>query len=107
MADIELVIKIPEEEYRWIIKSDETVFADVASKECMMHAIKNGTPLPKGHGRLVDGDALWNKMSCYSDDEGAGVDYSNDDVNPIILRDSAMEVIENAPTIIPADKEVD
>ena len=46
MADIELVIKIPEEEYRWIKKSDKTVFADVASKECMLHAIKNGTPLP-------------------------------------------------------------
>jgi hypothetical protein len=44
MADIELVIKIPEEEYRWIKKSDKTVFADVASKECMLHAIKTGTP---------------------------------------------------------------
>lgn len=54
MADIELVIKIPEEEYRWIKKSDKTVFADVASKECMLHAIKNGTPLSKGHGRLID-----------------------------------------------------
>ncbi len=54
MKDIELVIKIPEEEYRWIIKSDETVFADEASKECMLHVIKNGIPIPKGHGRLID-----------------------------------------------------
>ena len=46
MADIELVIRIPEEEYRWIMKSDKTVFRDVASKECMLHAIKNGIPLP-------------------------------------------------------------
>lgn len=53
-GEIELVIKIPEEEYRWIKKSDKTVFADVASKECMLHAIKNGTPLPKGHGNLKD-----------------------------------------------------
>lgn len=53
MSDIELVIKIPDEEYRWIKGSDKTVFADVASKECMLHAIKNGTPLPKGHGRLI------------------------------------------------------
>jgi hypothetical protein len=63
MADIELVIKIPEEEYRWIIKSDKTVFADVASKECMLHAIKNGTPLPKGHGKLIDADALVDSLS--------------------------------------------
>lgn len=54
MADIELVIKIPEEEYRWIKQSDKNVFADVASKECMLHAIKTGTPLPKCHGRLID-----------------------------------------------------
>ena len=54
MADVELVIRIPEEEYRWIMKSNVTVFADVASKECMLHAIKNGTPLPKGHGKLFD-----------------------------------------------------
>ena len=54
MSDIELVIKIPEEEYRWITKSDETVFANIASKECMLHAIKNGTPIPKGHSSLID-----------------------------------------------------
>lgn len=54
MADIELVIKIPEDEYRWIMKSDVTVFADAVSKECMLNAIKNGTPLPKDHGKLVD-----------------------------------------------------
>ena len=58
MADIELVVKIPEEEYRWIIKSDETVFASIASKECMLHAIKNGTPLPKRHGKLFDENEL-------------------------------------------------
>ena len=51
---MQIVIDIPEEEYRWIKKSDETVFANVASKECMLHAIRNGTPLPKGHGRLID-----------------------------------------------------
>ena len=46
MADnIELVIKIPKEEYSNILKSDNSAFADYASKECMMYAIKNGTPL--------------------------------------------------------------
>ena len=42
---MQLVIEIHEEEYRRIIKSDETVFANVASKEGMLYAIKNGTPL--------------------------------------------------------------
>lgn len=62
MADVELVIRIPEEEYRWIMKSDKTVFANVSSKECMLHAIKNGTPLPKGHGKIMDVDKIVKKM---------------------------------------------
>lgn len=47
MADIELVIKIPEEEYK-IIKNY------TAPMTFVEHSIKNGTPLPKGHGRIVD-----------------------------------------------------
>lgn len=60
---MEIVIKIPDEEYRLIIQSDKTVFADVASKECMLHAIKNGTPLPVHHGRLIDADKF--QMYCF------------------------------------------
>lgn len=67
MADIELVIKIPEEEYRWIMKSDKTVFADVASKECMLYVIKEGIPLPKGHGRLIDADAITKDLNTFQD----------------------------------------
>jgi len=54
MKEIELVVKVPENEYGRILKSDETVFADAASKECMLYAIKNGVVLPKGHGDLKD-----------------------------------------------------
>ena len=51
MADnIELVIKIPKEEYSNILKSNNSAFAD--------YAIKNGTPLPKGHGRLVETNTI-------------------------------------------------
>lgn len=42
---MKLIIDIPDEEYRWIKKSDNTIFADISEKECMLHAIKNGTPL--------------------------------------------------------------
>lgn len=55
---MKLVIDIPEEEYMLIKMSDKTVFADASSKECMLHAIKNGTVLPKGHGDLIDRSLL-------------------------------------------------
>ena len=47
MADIELVIKMSEEDYEKVIKYD-----DLSSH--IYKAIQNGTPLPKGHGRIID-----------------------------------------------------
>ena len=80
MGKVQIVIEIPEEEYFDIVRSDRTVFADRASKECMLHAIRNGTPLPKGHGRLIDLNDLY---------------------------DFDRRKVEYAPTIIKADTEVD
>lgn len=53
MADIEIVVKIPDKEYKNIC---------LMSKDGIGMAlydwIANGTPLPKGHGRLIDADAI-------------------------------------------------
>ena len=98
---MELVIKIPEDEYRWIIKSDKTVFADIASKECMLHAIKNGIPLPKGHGRLGDLDKiLKNAEEIYN------ASNMKDIINPAQMY-AIREILTNARTIIETDKEGD
>lgn len=59
MADIELVIKIPEDVYTRLfdngIQDNEIAVDDVCE---MARAIRKGTPLPKGHGRLIDADYL-------------------------------------------------
>lgn len=52
------------------------------------------------HGRLGDLDKLYKKMEHYSDNEGA-TGYQDD---TFILRDSVLYVIEDAPTIIPAEE---
>ena len=52
MADIELVIKIPEELYD-AFKVHSLFSSDIPAIE---RAIKNGTPLPKGHGKIIDAD---------------------------------------------------
>ena len=66
MADIELVIKIPEE--MWEKVKDGYVPLLGISKYLM-----NGAPLPKGHGDLVDRDAIndrfydiWKELESYS-----------------------------------------
>ena len=54
------------------------------------YAIKNGTVLPKGHGRLIDASNLMTVT-----------DYDGENEKTYITYDE----IENAPTILEADKE--
>jgi hypothetical protein len=86
---MQIVIDIPEETYEyWKNHSHEYVLAE---------AIKNGTPLPKGHGRLIDADALEKKM-CDREEE-LGDDRA-------LWESSAVSVALNmfASTIIEADR---
>lgn len=93
MADIELVIKIPEEIYKASqildVKHEDTV-------QIPLEVIANGTPLPKRHGRLIDADAF-HKV-----------------VEEIPIKDTdkwfnwmqkTCNRLADAPTIIEADKE--
>ena len=54
MADIEFVIKLDEEYNKQIEKIKFLIGgrADRSLQINVINAIKNGTPLPKGHGRL-------------------------------------------------------
>ena len=71
MADIELVIKIPEELYV-AYKGRPPMLGD-AGMDMIAQAIANGTPIPKGHGRIVDisklqymktlNEAVYNRLS--------------------------------------------
>lgn len=87
MADIELVIKIPEEKLS-IIKNK--MYCGIYDPD-LYKAIANGTPLPKRHGRLIDADDI---KSYFSDREGG-------DFTAFHFYDA----VENAPTILEADTE--
>lgn len=85
---MQMLIDIPEELYKY-------VRGELAESECQYdytltswNAIHNGTPLPKGHGRLIDADNI--SFSQFFD---AG-DYAQ-----------ARRGIHDAPTIIEADRE--
>ena len=71
---MEIVIKIPERDYDLACNYPDALIATYA------HYIKDGTLLPKGHGRLIDAD-----------------DIDNHIVGSVDTRD--------CPTIIEADKE--
>lgn len=95
MEDIELVIKISEEIY----KSSKKECAENNSLiiDNFTLAIGNGTPLPKGHGKLIDATfALDAKVTRGNN----GVSDRTKGWN-----EACQAIYENAPTIIEADKE--
>lgn len=49
---MKIVIDISDQKYKWIVDNPQTYTDDLCE------AIRNGTPLPKGHGRLIDADWL-------------------------------------------------
>lgn len=98
MAELELVIKIPEEIYKHILSMQFYIpglRSDKSLLEKILKAIRTGTPLPKGHGRLIDADELYDGF--IDGTEG----YDCQTWNRIEIGD----IIEDVPTIIEADKE--
>ena len=92
MADIELVIKIDKETYTHLLaryKYQNTNDIELDDNAKVGVAIKNGTPLPKGHGDLIDRDKLEieeiGDVNCYSirqiDDAVAVVKADRGDVD--------------------------
>ncbi len=96
MADIELLIKIPEEKYNQIINYYQG--SNVRPKDYEI-AIINGTPLPKGHGDLIDRSKL--VYDCSFSEYGCSNICDCDSCYYHIIKETA---INKAPTIIEADK---
>lgn len=82
---MQIVIDIPEKVYKSIQGNEYCGIID----SDMYNAIANGTPLPKGHGRLIDADKI--KFEYL---------FQN---NEWIATEA---LIDNQQTIIEADKEV-
>lgn len=83
MAYIELVIKIEEEVKQTFDNAkDEDLYGNYYDRNSLIgKAIQNGTPLPKGHGRLIDADELKTAFPCgefvRTDCVRATIDYAD------------------------------
>lgn len=87
----EIVIKIPDNTYK-VIKDD--IYCGILDS-IVYDAIKNGTELPKGHGKLKDIGKCDRKL-FYQQCGGA---------NSLITASTAFDMLLALPTIIEADKE--
>ena len=94
---MQVVIDINDNEYR-SIKSYPNNNTSYPITLHLYEAVRNGTPLPKGHGRLIDADALEQKMCDREKEIG--------DEN-VLWESSAVSVALDmfALTIIEKDKE--
>lgn len=84
---MQIVIDIPENTYRQIQALVRNSYFDHDICGNSMRRIAKGTPLPKGHGDLVDRDAIWHAYDC------SEIEYT------------MINALDDAPTIIEADKE--
>lgn len=80
---MQIVIDIPNDIYSAIVKQYRKD-KELQTRDNLYKAIANGTPLPKGHGRLIDVSEYY--KGSYND---------------------AREFLDNAPTIIETDKEIE
>lgn len=86
---MKIVIDINEADYHRFVAG----FANEDDATEIQKIFKNGTPLPKGHGRLIDADKL--DVGYVHDRDGSLSGY----------RYLTKYDIDNAPTIIEADEE--
>lgn len=91
---MQIVIDTSCEDYKEILLDDSESGTDFENR--IFKAIQNGTPLPKGHGRLIDADEY--KEHLYACE-------TNGRPLHIMELDERLTTIDNVPTIIEADTE--
>ena len=94
---MKLIIDIPNWLYNAIMEHHEPVYS-----QSLGDAVRDGTPLQKGYGRLIDADAYRKELRI----EIPNLDYdgSLEPYEEGIY--SAIMSLDDTPTIIEADKEV-
>ena len=96
---MQIVIEIPDKKYEALkMLESATIGLHLGVVE---KAIINGTPLPKGHGRLIDADAihLGNPIRAIAQSKE---DWMFGYIDAI---EDAIDVLDGAHTIVEADKE--
>lgn len=100
MDEIEVVIKIPKILYAQIQSDAEImIYSGMRSWKgvlaTLLRSVRNGTPLPKGHGRLIDADKLKDQI----------IEVKLENVSRDIRVITGCQ-LEESPTILEADEGV-
>lgn len=91
---MKIIIDIDEENYKSCQTSEyvrKIIYCD------LVYAIRKGTILPKGHGRLIDADKLIKQLEMIANDEW------NKQVGSSKGLEDAIDIVDDTPIIIEAD----
>ena len=107
MEEIEVVIKIPKILYAQIQSDAEImIYSGMRSWKgilaTLLRSVRNGTPLPKGHGDLKDFDKIEWYGCDFEDGKTCIKNRGNCDICTFANCDA--DQVRNLPTIIKADK---
>lgn len=94
---MQILIDISEKDFTLIRSVNDPNLLLLAESRVML-AVKNGTPLPEHHGRLIDVNELLDDIGLEDNDENR--DCNNGEI-------ITLENIDRISTIIPATKEGD
>ena len=94
---MQIMIDIPKWLHKKIIESTSIRLGDVYTDK-LLKSIKNGTPLPKNHGRLIDADYVINHI-CESKEC-----YKENCKGKLYMRCMDIMWVDDAPTIIERNK---
>ena len=98
---MQIVIEIPDKTYEYYVKLANKSDEQLSAYERL---ILRGTPLPKGHGRLIDADKALDyfttNMNWFDDDDDC---IDDSDERRAIFKD----YFDRVPTIIEAGKEIE
>lgn len=99
---MQMVIDIPE----GMLDELQTCKFPIQDAYRLCAIIENGTPLPKGHGRLKDVDALKTSygLECATKYGNESKEQLENSYSTMMLYEIA-DMLDYAPTIIEADKE--
>ncbi len=91
VMQMQLVIEIPEDEYECIKEDGFNGYS--YQRNLFVEAISNGTPLPKGHGRLIEQPT----------DTDIAETIGGQNAFADCIREAVATVFENAKPVIEAD----
>ena len=98
---MKLIIEIDKTDFKQIKAFDKGVTAYQLTLR-LYDAVYNGTPLPKGHGRLIDADELCNALLT----KWETADKEKEVMICAVMADIVTPIVVGQDTIIEADSEV-